>query len=96
MSINGIGFFPIFSGGYLSEETKRKLRALGIDPVNVTSESQAYILIHDALKKQALTEVQSFEQKTISESESELNKKEDDIFQMLNMTANINKYILGL
>lgn len=96
MSINGIGFFPIFGGGYLSEETKRKLRALGIDPVNVTSESQAYILIRDALKKQALTEAQAFEQKVISENESQVKKTHDEILNMLNMTANVNKYILGL
>ena len=96
MSVNGIGYFGIFGGGYLSEETKRKLRALGIDPVNVTSESQAKILIRDALKKQALTEVEAFEQKMISEAESELKNNSDTVFQMMNMTANVNRYILGL
>ncbi|MBR6301570.1 hypothetical protein IKR55_02420 [bacterium] len=96
MSVNGIGYFGIFGGGYLSEETKRKLRALGIDPVNVTSESQAKILIRDALKKQALTEVETFEQKMISEAESELKNNSDTVFQMMNMTANVNRYILGL
>ena len=96
MSVNSIGFFGIFGGGYLSEETKRKLRALGIDPVNVTSESQAQILIRDALKKQKLTEVETFEQKMITEAESELSKNQDAVFQMMNMTANVNKYILGL
>ena len=96
MSVNSIGYFGIFGGGYLSEETKRKLRALGIDPVNVTSESQAQILIRDALKKQKLNEVQTFEQKMVSESESELKDCEDTVFRMMNMTANVNRYILGL
>jgi hypothetical protein len=96
MSVNSIGYFGIFGGGYISEETKRKLRALGIDPVNVTSESQAQILIRDALRKQKLTEVETFEQKMITESESELHKNQDAVFQMMNMTANVNRYILGL
>lgn len=96
MSVNSIGYFGIFGGGYISEETKRKLRALGIDPINVTSESQAQILIRDALKKQTLTEVQTFEQKMVSESESELKDNGDTIFEMMNMTANVNRYILGL
>ena len=96
MSINSIGYFGVFGGGYLSEETKRKLRALGIDPVNVTSESQARILIQDALRKQKLTEVETFEQKMVSEAESELKDNGDTVFQMMNMTANVNKYILGL
>ncbi len=96
MSVNSIGYFGIFGGGYLSEETKRKLRALGIDPVTVTSESQARILIKEALKNQALNEVQTFEQKMVKESESELKDNEDAVFQMMNMTANVNRYILGL
>ena len=96
MSINSIGYFGIFGGGYLSEETKRKLRALGIDPMKVTSESQAKILIRDALRQQALTEVETFEQKMITEAEEELKHNGDAVFQMMNMTANVNRYILGL
>lgn len=96
MSINGIGYFGIFGGGYLSEETKRKLRALGIDPRTVTSESQARVLIREAVKNQALTEVQNFEQKMVNESESELEKNQDVVFQMMNTTAYVNKFILGL
>ena len=96
MSINSIGYFGIFGGGYLSEETKRKLRALGIDPATVTSETQARIIIRDALKKQAVTEVETFEQKLISEAEEELKSNGDTVFQMMNMTANVNRYILGL
>ena len=52
MSINSIGFL----GGYfygnngLSEETKQKLLALGIDPSTVVSEVQAKILIENIIK----------------------------------------------
>ena len=93
MSINGIGSFYIFGGGMLSEETIRKLRALGIDPKFVTSESEARMLIREASKRQKVEETQSFEQKMVTESESELKKNEDTILQMLNMTAYVNKYV---
>lgn len=38
----------------LSEETKKKLIALGINPANVTSEAQAKILIENASKQQGI------------------------------------------
>ncbi len=51
MSISGVtssvnnSFFGCVSGSNLSEETKRKLRQLGVDPSTVTSEMQAQTLI---------------------------------------------------
>lgn len=93
MSINGIGAFGLFGPVYLSEETIRKLRALGIDPKTVTSESQARFLIKEASKRQKVEETQTFEQKMVTESESELKKNEDTILQMLNMTAYVNRYV---
>ena len=93
MSINGIGSFFIIGAGRLSEETIRKLRALGIDPKYVTSESEARMLIREASKRQKVEETQSFEQKMVAESESELKKNEDTILQMLNMTAYVNRYV---
>lgn len=96
MAINGISIFGIFGPVLLSEETIRKLRALGIDPKTVASESQAKMLIKEAAKRQKVEEAQTFEQKMVTESESELRKNEDTILQMFNMTANVNKYILGL
>lgn len=93
MSVSGIGFFPLFDGSYLSEELKRKLRALGIDPQYVTSVSQALALIREAAKNQKVEETQTFEQKMVTESESDLKNNEDTILQMLNMSANINKFI---
>lgn len=51
MPISGVtssasnSFFGCVSGSRLSEETKRKLRRLGIEPSTVTSEAQAQALI---------------------------------------------------
>lgn len=51
MPISGVtssasnSFFGCVSGSRLSEETKRKLRQLGIEPSTVTSEAQAQALI---------------------------------------------------
>lgn len=53
MSINSIGQIGSYGGdsfGGISEETRRKLIALGIDPRTVTSEAQAQILIKNAIK----------------------------------------------
>ena len=58
MSINSVGNLNGYihpCGSKLSEETRRKLIALGIDPSTVASEAQAQILIAqlEELKKQA-------------------------------------------
>ena len=55
MSINSIGQLGSYGGGGfgsggISEETRRKLIALGIDPRTVTSEAQAQALIQNAIK----------------------------------------------
>jgi len=54
MSINTIGQLNSYGGGFggggISEETRRKLIALGIDPRTVTSEAQAQILIKNAVQ----------------------------------------------
>ncbi len=55
MSVNLIGQIGNygsggFGGGGISEETRRKLIALGIDPRTVTSEAQAQALIQNAIK----------------------------------------------
>ena len=54
MSVNFIGQIGSYGGGFggggLSEETKRKLIALGIDPRTVTSEAQAKVLIENAIR----------------------------------------------
>ena len=93
MSISGVGLFTIFGAGCISEELKRKLRALGIDPKYVSSESEAIVLIKQASKRQKTDEIQTFEQKMVTESETELRNNEDTILQMLNMTAYVNRYV---
>lgn len=54
MSINSIGQIGYNGGGFggsgISEETRRKLIALGIDPRTVASEAQAQALIQNAIK----------------------------------------------
>lgn len=96
MGLNSIGFFGIFAGTSLSESTIRKLRALGIDPKYVKSESEALILIRNAAKKQNIKEVETFEQKMISEAESELKNNSDTILKIMEMNACVNRLALGL
>lgn len=51
MFINSVGSYYGYTGSNgLSEETRRKLIALGIDPSTVTSEAQAKILIEKLLQ----------------------------------------------
>lgn len=53
MSVNSIGQLGSYDGGFgggISEETRRKLIALGIDPRAVTSEAQAQMLIKNAIQ----------------------------------------------
>lgn len=53
----GVNLYNCFSpctGSTLSDETKRKLRELGIDPSTVSSEAQAIALIEATLKKIAM------------------------------------------
>lgn len=67
MSMDGVSSFGIYSvsgqHSRLSESTKRKLQALGIDPTSVTSEIQAQTLINAAQQKQQV-------QKATNESNS--------------------------
>ena len=77
MSINSIGFI----GGYcynnsgLSEETKQKLLALGIDPSTVASEAQAKILIENILKLQNINETKPTKTSNTCSSECEIISK---------------------
>lgn len=62
MSINSIGQLGSYGGGFgsyggISEETRRKLIALGIDPRTVTSEAQAQILIKNAIQMRKSAQV---------------------------------------
>lgn len=52
--VNLCNCFSPCTGSTLSDETKRKLRELGIDPSTVSSEAQAIALIEATLKKIAM------------------------------------------
>jgi hypothetical protein len=61
MSIRSVGQFSVYNCKSfccaLSEDTKRKLIALGIDPRTVSSESQAKILIENVVKARKISNV---------------------------------------
>lgn len=102
MSINSIGNLSAFIviPDKLTEQTKRKLIALGIDPSTVSSESEALRLIEAIERKKEVQKVDNeSNSKNIISNEEEVNTKkrnEEAIFSMLNMSANVNRFILGL
>lgn len=98
MSINSVyssfGYIGNDSGCQLSEETKRKLKALGIDPSTVTSESQAKILIANAEQKQkSVNNTQKTDSKTICSSESEILSKAKQLAQKLGVNISSEKSV---
>lgn len=98
MSINSVyssfGYIGNGSGCQLNEETKRKLKALGIDPSTVTSESQAKILIANAEQKQkSVNNTQKTDSKTICSSESEILSKAKQLAQKLGVNISSEKSV---
>ena len=102
MSINNIGSLSgfIVIQDRLSEQTRRKLIALGIDPSTVSSESEALRLIESIERKKEVQKVdnENNSKNTVSEEEEVNTKKrnEEAIFFFFYMSANVNKFILGL
>ena len=102
MSINSIGNLSgfIVIQDRLSEQTRRKLIALGIDPSTVSSESEALRLIDSIEKRKAVQKVDNDSNSkntcTAEEDLKEKKRNEEMIYSMLNMSANVNKFILGL
>lgn len=102
MSINSIGNISAFIviQDRLSEQTKRKLIALGIDPSTVSSESEALRIIETIEHQKEVQKVdnESNSKNTVCDEENVRTQKrnEERIFSMLNMSANVNKFILGL
>lgn len=158
MSINGVqstSWFIPLNASNLSEETKKKLRELGIDPSTVSSEAEAQRIISAILKKleiqqsvnncktnscpgelevlsnaknlaiklgvnisssactneiieklSAVIKAQKNEGKDINNYEAELNEikrdynatkeSQNSFYTAMNMSANLNKLILGL
>lgn len=75
MSINSVGYFGTYNfskTSTLSEETKQKLLALGIDPSTILSESQAQIIIDNILKIQGINNTSKTSAKNFCCSECEL------------------------
>lgn len=91
MSINSIGFL----GGYfhgntgLSEETKQKLLALGIDPSTVVSEVQAKILIENMIKMQSVEKTASSKTSNLCTSECELISKTKILAKKIGLSDNM-------
>lgn len=102
MWINNVGNISAFIviPDKLSEQTKRKLIALGIDPSTVSSESEALRLIEAIEHKKEVQKVdnESNSKNTVSDEEEVRIKKQNEeaIFSMFDMRANINKFVLGL
>jgi hypothetical protein len=94
MSINSIiCIYGFTSTNYLSEETKRKLKALGIDPTTVTSEAQAKKLIEKAEANSSVKETTKTEDKSVSTSESEVLTKAKNLAQKMGVKLSKNMSI---
>lgn len=95
MSINGVsslGGFFLSSQSAISEETRKKLLALGIDPSSVTSEAQAQMLIAAELQKQqvAQTTNESSSKNTCS-SELELLTRAKNLAKRIGVSVSSNQ-----
>jgi hypothetical protein len=94
MSINSVNSICGYSTtSYLSEETKRKLLALGIDPSTVTSEAQAKKLIEKAQSNSSIKETTKTENKTVCTSESEILTKAKNLAQKMGIKLSKNMTI---
>ena len=86
-SIRSLGFVNSYimpCSTVLSEETRRKLIALGIDPSTVKSEAEAKKLIEKAQKTQPI-KVESYPE-----------YDEKTVFGLMNFDGEMNRLILGL
>lgn len=75
----------------LSEATKAKLQALGIDPSSVSSEAEALTLISQV---EAMSKTDKARPQCASSEQFYTNQ--ENIFVAMNMIAHSNKYTLGL
>lgn len=103
MSLNSVSsnlYFCVYSAQKISDETRRKLIALGIDPNTVTSEAQAKALIAQVEKTQVVKETsnESSSKNQISSTEDFERQKDNEtaIFNMFEMDANLNKLLFKL
>ena len=105
MSINSIGFsnaYLCFSGSSLSESTKRKLIALGIDPSTVQSESQAKAIIEQVLELRKSSnqpipaEFKNSIELNKSAAENQTADNSENMLSLLDYDSSLKKIILGL
>lgn len=99
MSVNSISTSSSF--GYvdtsqcsnkLSDSTKRKLQALGIDPSSVTSETQAQALIASAQQKQQIQQTKPNDNnKQVNSSESELISQAKTLASKMGVSVSSNE-----
>ena len=79
MAINSIGFLNSYScsgNALISEETRRKLIALGIDPSLATSEAQAKVLIEKARKTSKTEQPQTSKNTETAKSNANTSERE--------------------
>ena len=103
MAINAMSYvansYCCSANALISEETRRKLIALGIDPAPVTSEAQARALIEQVEKAREAKRKE--ENKKINPEQYEYTKEQNNdntkaVIMTMEYGANINKMILGL
>lgn len=85
MFINSVGaYYGYFGSNCLSEETRRKLIALGIDPSTVASEAQAKALIEKILQIYAVQKSKSADGENSITSEADVYAKARELAQKTN------------
>lgn len=94
-SISYFGVSQSASNG-LSEETKRKLQALGIDPTTVSSETEAQAVIASAKQKIEQTKNESSSQNTCCSSECELISRAKHLAEKIGLQTSNNDSLRNL
>lgn len=103
MSINSVGFsnsYICFCGSSITEATRRKLIALGIDPSTVSSEAEARAIIERVLeaRKNAGLPVPFEEEKNKIKQNitTQTEENSENMMSMLNYDSNLKRIMLGL
>lgn len=99
MSINSVSSVSNYSGSgqlQISEATKRKLIALGIDPTSVTSEAQAQSLILAAQQKQQIQQTAQNDKGNNNPSETELISKAKTLADKMGISVSNNESLTDI
>lgn len=97
-NVSSISYFGVSQSAPngLSEETKRKLQALGIDPTTVSSETEAQALIATAKQKIEQTKNESSSQNTCCSSECELISRAKNLAEKIGLQTSNNDSLRNL